>query len=254
MKILLACAKIMNNEIDAKYPALTQPLFLQEANMIADELSKWTVEEMASKLNCSNSIASENIMRLKHRRFSEPAIPAILAYHGQAYKYLRADEFSQEELNYAQNHLFITSFLYGLLHPLDGIHPYRLEGKVKLDCTDDKDMFHFWRSRITEILINEVKADDGILVHLATKEMEHLFDWKRVKKEVRVIQPLFMMDTGSMLKAVSVHAKSCRGAMTRYILKNKIANPDELVDFSLEGYTYNHRYGDKDYPHFINIK
>lgn len=254
MKILLACAKIMNEKSEVTPPKLDAPLFLKEAGAIADELSKWTEEEMAAQLHCSREIAATNLFRLKHARFSEPALPAILAYNGQAYKYLRAAEFSEEELLFAQEHLLITSFLYGLLHPLDAIHPYRLEGKVKLDITGDKDMFSYWKPLLTDVLIREVKADDGILIHLATKEMEHLFDWKRVKKEVHVIQPLFLQDTGTLLKAVSVHAKSCRGAMTRYIIRNRISSPALLKDFELEGYTYNNKYGDKDHPHYINIK
>jgi cytoplasmic iron level regulating protein YaaA (DUF328/UPF0246 family) len=30
----------------------------------------------------------------------------------------------------------------------------------------------------------------------------------------------------------------CRGAMTRYILKNRITDPEELKDFEFEGFRY----------------
>lgn len=42
------------------------------------------------------------------------------------------DEFTQNELEYAQEHLRITPFCYGLLRPLDLINPYRLEGGIVL--------------------------------------------------------------------------------------------------------------------------
>ena len=83
------------------------------------------------------------------------------------------------------------------------------------------------------MLIEAVKADDGILIHLATEEFEHLFDWKRVKEEVKVIQPLFYVDKGDTIKVVSVHAKSCRGAMTRYIIQNRLTQPSDILGFEL---------------------
>ena len=85
------------------------------------------------------------------------------------------------------------------------------------------------------MLIEAVKADDGILIHLATEEFEHLFDWKRVKEEVKVIQPLLYADKGDTIKVVSVHAKSCRGAMTRYIIQNRLTQPSDILGFELEG-------------------
>ena len=89
----------------------------------------------------------------------------------------------------------LTSFLYGLLRPLDGILPYRMEGNVELPNGEGQNLFGFWKNRLTNILIEAVKADGGTLVHLATEEYQHLFDWQRVRKEIRVIQPLFYQDS-----------------------------------------------------------
>ena len=112
-------------------------------------------------------------------------------------------------------------------------------------------MFAYWKPYLTDILVDAVKADDGILVHLATEEFQHLFDWKRILKEVQVIQPLFMVDQGSRLKAVSVYAKSCRGAMTSFILRNQLAKPEEFLAFEYDGFNYDKNYGDESHPHFI---
>lgn len=112
-------------------------------------------------------------------------------------------------------------------------------------------MFAYWKPFLTDILIEAVKADDGILVHLATEEFQHLFNWKRLQKEICIIQPLFMVDQGSRLKAVSVYAKSCRGAMTSYILRNQLASPNDLLSFEYDGFTYHKNYGVENHPHFI---
>ena len=88
------------------------------------------------------------------------------------------------------------------------------------------------------MLIDSVKADDGILVHLATEDMLHLFDWKRVCKEVKVIQPEFLVMKNGKLKIVTVYAKNCRGAMTRFIIKNKLTMPEDLRHFEYEDFEY----------------
>lgn len=252
MQILLASAKIMHDVLKtAPDMALSAPHFAHEAEAFARDMAQYSTETIAEMLGCSLQIAGQN--KLRFMRFFEEAtkLPAILAYHGQAYKHLKAEMLTKADLNYAQEHLWITSFLYGLLRPLDGILPYRMEGSVELPSGAGENMFGFWKSRLTDVLINAVKADDGILVHLATEEYQHLFDWQRVRKEVRIVQPLFYVRKGHDLKMQAVWAKTCRGAMTRFIIEHSITKSDDLFAFNYEGFKYDLALGDNDYPHFI---
>ena len=164
---------------------------------------------------------------------------------------MKAETLTVDDLNVAHGKLWITSFLYGLLRPLDAILPYRMEGHVELPSGEGQNMFGFWKSRLTDILIDAVKADDGVLIHLATEEYQHSFDWQRVRKEVRIVQPLFYVRKGSNLKMQAVWAKTCRGAMTRFIIENRIDKPEDLCAFSYEGFSYEPKLGEPDYPHFI---
>ena len=264
MQIILASAKIMNDRSATKGDAcqskkvksspdisLSSPRFQNESDCFARDMIQYSVETIAEMLGCSQQIASQN--RLRFMRFFEDAhkLPAILAYHGQAYKHLKAETLNVDDLNFSQRKLWITSFLYGLLRPLDAILPYRMEGNVELPSGDGQNLYCFWKSRLTDILIDTVKSDDGILVHLATEEYQHLFDWQRVRKEVHIIQPLFYVRKGGNLKMQAVWAKTCRGAMTRFIIENRIDKPDDLNAFSYEGFTYEPNLGEPDYPHFI---
>lgn len=249
MQILLANAKIMYDKAD-KSP-LSTPLFQSVADALASEMAMMDVEELGKQLDCSNKIAAENWKRY-HNFISADKMPAILAYNGQAYKHLRANSLGEEALDYAQKHLWITCFLYGLLRPMDGIVPYRMEHCVSLEATNDKPVNQFWKDKLTHVLIDSVKADDGILIHLSTEEYEHLFDWKRVCKEIRVIQPLFYVrQKDGRLKMQAVWAKSCRGAMVRFILNNKLITPEELAAFSYEGFEYAPQLGEAAFPHFV---
>ncbi len=221
------------------------------AEGFARDMVQYSAESIAEMLGCSQQIAAQN--RLRYMRFFEDSakLPAILAYHGQAYKHLKAETLTVDDLNVAHGKLWITSFLYGLLRPLDAILPYRMEGHVELPSGEGQNMFGFWKSRLTDILIDAVKVDDGVLIHLATEEYQHLFDWQRVRKEVRIVQPLFYVRKGSNLKMQAVWAKTCRGAMTRFIIENRIDKPEDLCAFSYEGFSYEPKLGEPDYPHFI---
>ena len=249
MQILLANAKIMFEK--AGRSPLSTPLFQSVADELAAEMARMDVEELARQLDCSRKLAAANWQRYQDFRFAEK-MPAILAYNGQAYKHLRANTLGDEALAFAQQHLWITCFLYGLLRPMDGSVPYRMEHCVSMEATHDKPVNLFWKDRLTDLLIERVKADDGILVHLSTEEYEHLFDWKRVVREVRVIHPLFYVrQSDGRLKMQAVWAKACRGAMVRFMLQNRLVMPGELTAFSYEGFEYAPQLGEEDYPHFV---
>lgn len=249
MQILLANAKIMFEKVEGE--VVSTPLFQAVADEMATEMALMDIDELARQLDCSRKLAAENWKRYQDFHIAEKR-PALLAYNGQAYKHLRASSLSQEALAFGQKHLWITCFLYGLLRPLDGIVPYRMEHCVSLEMTSQRPVNQFWKDKLTDTLIASVKADDGILVHLSTEEYEHLFDWKRVMKEVTVIHPLFYVRQGNgRLKMQAVWAKSCRGAMVRYILENSISSPEELRSFSYEGFEYSPLHGEDTFPHFI---
>ena len=249
MQILLANAKMMNDK--AKRPPLTTPRFRQMAESMAEEMAGMDVEELARLLGCSTKIAAENWQRYYNFATAEK-MPALMAYNGQAYKHLRADTLSEAALEYAQRHVWITCFLYGLLRPMDGIAPYRMEHSAALEATGGKPVSQFWRDKLTDVLIDSVKADDGVLVHLSTEEYEHLFDWKRVRREVEVVQPLFYArQKDGRLRMQAVWAKACRGAMVRFILDNRLATPDGLSAFSYEGFEYAPHLGENAFPHFV---
>lgn len=249
MQILLANAKIMYEKAE-KAPRST-PLFQYVTNVLAEEMARMDVEDLGKQLDCSKKIAAENWKRYQNFGFAEK-LPAIMAYNGQAYKHLKAHTLNEDALSYAQKHLWITCFLYGLLRPMDGIVPYRMEHCTTLETTHDKPINQFWKDKLTDVLIDSVKADDGILIHLSTGEYEHLFDWKRVRNEVKVIQPLFYVEQeNGKLKVQAVWAKTCRGAMVRFILNHQITSPQELKAFSYEGFEYETQLDEEAFPHFV---
>lgn len=220
--------------------ALTEPRFDDEARATAAALSRLDPSVLAQMLRVNAGIAVENKLRyLDFAVAGKPGLPALMAYTGIVFRYLSPLDFSTADLAYAQNHLRITSFLYGLLRPSDGILPYRLEGNVRLPEYGGVSMFDFWKPKLTDVLIGDVKAAGGVLCNLASDEMRQLFDWKRVAASVRIVTPVFKVWKEDKPRTVVVYSKMMRGEMTRFILKNKLADPDELIRFeSPEGFAY----------------
>ena len=240
MQVLLASAKIMKERCRSIGLVPGTPRFQESALTLARDLRHIGAGELAVLFSCSPEIAEQNRRRFEIFGTDEAELmPAVLAYYGQAYKHLRADLMEPDDLVWANSHLWISSCLYGLLRPLDGINTYRMEGGFSLPCTGGRKVNEYWRPKLTDTLIESVKADDGVLVYLDTEEFRTLFDWKRVVEEIPVIiEPEFHIRKNGKLTTPSVWAKTCRGAMARYIIENRISDPDSLKEFSYEGFGF----------------
>ena len=237
MQILVSCAKIMTGCVTSDIKLSTEPVFQHQANDNVMQMLNYSVEELSDMLRVNKDIALENWKRFRAFHDKTTRQQAVFCYDGMVFKKLAPETFSDSDLQYANSHLLISSFLYGLLRPFDMINKYRLEGDVVLPKNNSKSMFDFWKPILTDWFIKKIKADDGILVYLASDEMRNLFDWKRLKSEVKVITPSFKVIKDGKLKTIVIYTKMCRGAMARYIITNKITNINELKSFEYEGFS-----------------
>lgn len=245
MMILLSCAKTMNDTSSVRIPELTCPLFEKEASDIILQLTEYNPDELKKMLHTTSRLAIENYNRFRLFHSDEtPLSPALLAYTGIVFKNINPKDFTHKEFLYAQEHLRITSFCYGLLRPLDGIKPYRLEGDVTLPETGATSMFEYWCSRLTEPFLSEIQKNGSVLFNLASSEMKQLFNWKEIESKATVITPQFKVWKNGKLTTVVIYTKMARGAMTRFIIKNRIEKPDDLKTFSWEGFSFNDHLSD----------
>lgn len=237
MQILLSCAKTMADTPAIRVPRITEPRYGAEASEAAAALALLSTDDLARLLRVNRTLAAEN--RRRYASFHDaPTLPALAAYTGIVFKRIDPTSFSPDDFEYAQQHLNITSFLYGLLRPLDVIRPYRLEGDAILPGGEEQTRFAFWQPRLTDPFIDKIRADGGVLLNVASGEMKRLFDWRRLAREVRVITPEFRVREGDRLRTVVVYAKMCRGEMTRFVLKNRIEDPEQLKAFEWEGFRF----------------
>ncbi|MDH3342893.1 MAG: peroxide stress protein YaaA [Gammaproteobacteria bacterium] len=218
----------------------TTPDALDDSQLLIKELRKIKSGELQEMMSISENIANLNVGRFK--TFKTPfsmsnAKQAIFAFKGDVYSGIDIENFSADDLAYAQKHLRILSGLYGCLRPLDLIQPYRLEMKTRLKNPRGDNLYQFWGESITERLNKElVKQQEPVLVNLASNEY-----FKSVKPKLlkgRLLNINFKETKDGKTRIVAIFAKRARGMMTDYILRNRIEKVEDLKKFKLGGYKF----------------
>jgi cytoplasmic iron level regulating protein YaaA (DUF328/UPF0246 family) len=243
MIIVISPAKSLYEKAPILIDKNTSSDFLPEAEKIVAVLKKKKPAQLARLMDISPKLAE-----LNYHRFQEWALPftqenswqAVLMFNGDVYQGLKAETFTATEFDAAQQHLRILSGVYGLLKPLDLIQPYRLEMGTNLGIARKKNLYEFWKLKITSKL-NEELAETGQkeLINLASNEYFSAIDTKKLK--ARIITPVFKEHKDGQYQMVSFFAKKARGLMSRFIIQNQITDPEEMKAFDLDGYYFNNQ-------------
>ncbi len=227
------------------------PILLAHSKELIKDLKVLTPQDVSSLMGLSDKLGTLNF-----ERFQEWGTPftvsnskqAILAFKGDVYQGLDSESLSKEDLSWAQDNVRILSGLYGILKPLDLMQAYRLEMGTKLKTERGKDLYEFWGSTITDELNKSFKSSNGILLNLASNE--YFKSIKESKVNARVITPAFMDYKNDKYKIISFFAKKARGLMTRFVIKNRINDANQIKDFSEAGYKFNEAMSAEDKPVF----
>ena len=232
MKIILSPAKKMR--INTDFPIMTgEPVFLDDTKKILAWLREKNREELKEIWKCNDKLTDENVERIKNMNLYKGLTPAILSYEGIAYQYMAPAVFAEEQLSYIQSHLRILSAFYGVVKPMDGVAPYRLEMKAKADIDGNKDLYGFWKDK----LYKEVRDESGIIINLASKEYYKCID-KYLTKDDRFITCDFVEELNGKLVTKGTYAKMARGEMVRFMAEENIANPEEIKKFDRLNYIF----------------
>lgn len=241
MLIVISPAKKLDYETPPTTKKHTLPGFLDQSQILIDTLRRHSAMDLAELMHLSMNLAELNFDRYEawtREITPDNAKQAILAFKGDVYAGMEADSFSSKDLDYAQKHLRMLSGLYGVLRPLDLMMPYRLEMGTALANPRGKNLYEFWGGIITEALNKALKAQgDDVLVNLASNEYFKSVQPKALKG--RIITPQFKEHKGGQYKMIGVYAKKARGLMSRYILLNRVEDPERIKDFDYGGYAWN---------------
>lgn len=240
MLFLISPAKALDETPAPQQLAMTQGAFIPQAQALIEELKQLGPVDIAQLMKLSDKLAE-----LNYDRFQAWQVPfdpdvvkqAVLLFKGDVYQGLQAGEMDAKQLDYLQNHLRILSGLYGLLKPLDGMLPYRLEMGTKFANAKGKDLYAFWGDQITDLLNQQLAEQDSrLLVNLASNEY-----FKAVKKKnlnADIITPQFKDWKNGQYKMISFYAKKARGMMMRYAAVNQVEQVEDLKYFDYDGYQF----------------
>ncbi|HLV62039.1 peroxide stress protein YaaA [Galbibacter sp.] len=252
MKIVISPAKSLDFESPLPVKDYTQPEFLVESQKLNTILQKKTPKKLSDLMGISANLAELNWKR--NQDFKIPFTPenarqAVFAFNGDVYSGLDAYSLDKDKIAVLQQRLRILSGLYGVLKPLDLIQPYRLEMGTKLTVGSHKDLYGFWKKKITAKLNEELEADE-LFINLASNEYFGAIDQKILK--VPVITPIFKDWKNGKLKVISFFAKKARGAMVRYIVDTNAQRLEDIKGFDIDGYQYSEQFTQKeDQPVFV---
>lgn len=247
MLAVISPAKTLDFESEPATTQYSQPELLDRAAILVNHLACMAPHELSELMSISDKLGSLNFER--YQQWALPFAPenarqALLAFKGDVYTGIDAGSFDDEDLRFAQDHLRILSGLYGVLRPLDLMQPYRLEMGTRLEVSADEqgkpytNLYQFWGGRITQSL-NEVllAADSPVLVNLASNE--YFKSVRASELRAQVITPVFKDYRNGSYKVISFLAKKARGAMTAYLIKQRLTDPEQLKAFADDGYAFN---------------
>ena len=240
MLMVISPAKTLDYQTPPVTQRYTQPEHLDHAQDLIVQLRDFTPRQIAELMHLSDQLAGLNAARFGSwtKTFTpENAKQALLAFKGDVYTGLNAEDFSEADFDFAQTHLRMLSGLYGVLRPLDLMQPYRLEMGTRLATLRGNNLYDFWGERISGWLNDALAAQgDEVLLNLASNE--YFSAVKRKVLNARIIDTEFKDLKNGQYKIISFYAKKARGLMARYVIKQRLSNPEGLKDFAEQGYRY----------------
>lgn len=238
MKLVISPAKSLNYERELPTGFSSESCFLNEATQLNELLKKKSPQALSDLMHISEKLGELNYNRNQGWSLpftSDNARQAIYAFSGDVYRGLDAYTISEEKLDILQDTVRIISGLYGLLKPMDLIQPYRLEMGTKFPVGKHKNLYEFWRQKVTTALNDEMQ-DDELLVNLASQEYFKAIDTKFLKSPLVHVD--FKEYKNGQYKTIAIFSKLARGLMTRHIVETNAISIEDLKTFNAERYAF----------------
>lgn len=217
---------------DREGVATTRPLFIKETTRLVEALRTYSPWQLESLLDVPPQRAFDLYDAYQTFDPKAPGTPALLTYLGAAYRNMGLADFGPEDLAFAQEHLRIFSALYGMLRPLDGILPHRL-GLKKDFSPGGQDLYAFWGGRLHKALYQTGE----LVVNLASMEYAKLVR-PHMRPGERMLTCRFLVDKPGGPRATVATVRAARGLIARFIVLNRVDDPEGLRDFDADGYRF----------------
>ena len=264
MRLIISPAKKMNVDTDTLAP-LGEPVLLEKTEALLSRMRELSYEEAKALWGCNEKLARQNFERFQDMDLRRGLTPAILSYEGIQYQYMAPAVFEERMLAWVQEHLRILSGFYGVLKPMDGVTPYRLEMQARLSVGEARDLYEFWGGSLCEEICGAaVDGGDGgaaaasgggvreVVLNLASKEYSRCIE-KYLRPEDRFITCVFGEWSGGKIVQKGTYAKMARGEMVRFLAERQAEQPEEARDFDRLGYRFAPEHSDEKSYVFVRM-
>lgn len=232
LRFIISPAKKMRAQDMPPWPA-HEPVFLERAADLMRAVQGLSRDEAQALWGCSDRLADLNYERFRTMDLSRDTTAAVVAYEGIQYTHLAPGVMSEEELAWLDEHLRILSGLYGMLRPLDGVVPYRLEMQARLAVDGARNLYEFWGDALYETLAAE--GCDAIVNVASVEYARAVTPWARPDGP-QVTTCLFGVLRDGRLRQPATEAKAARGTFVRWCAERGVRTVNELRDFRERGY------------------
>ena len=232
MRIIISPAKQMRVDTDT-FTCAEVPVFPDKTEILKNWIHCLSYDEQKKLWACNDKIAKQNAERFAEMDLHRNLTPALLAYDGIQYTYMAPAVFEDGQFDYVQEHLRILSGFYGVVKPMDGVVPYRLEMQAKAAVAGYRNLYDFWG----DDLYREVMDDSRVLINLASKEYSRCIEKYLQPRDCYITCVFGELEAGKVVQK-GVYAKMARGEMVRFMAGIQAEEPGQLKAFNWSGYHF----------------
>ena len=217
MKILIPTAKEMNLSLKPHGKCFLS----EQTKTIVASLSQYSIEELAKLYHVNLERAEEEHLHLQQLK-NEQALtyPALHLFDGLMYRNIKRSDLMEKELRYIDNHLLITSSLYGIMPAMALISPHRLDFLVKC-AISGKSLKNYWRNDYDVAISGE-----EMILSLLSSERDKMLRFK------------FLEDREGSLKVHSTISKKARGQFLTALIENQITTKEEIKQLQFADFAF----------------
>ena len=234
LRLITSPAKKMRVVDAPPWPA-REPALLDRTARLMEAVRALSRDEAQALWACSDRLADLNYERFLHMDLTRNMTAAAIAYEGIQYTHMAPEVMDEGALAWLDEHLRILSGFYGILRPLDGVVPYRLEMQARLAVDGARNLYEFWGANLYDSLANE---GCDVIVNVASVEYARaITPWVHVDGP-QVLTCLFGAMRNGAFRQPATEAKAARGTFIRWCAERGVKDVSELKDFNERGYVF----------------
>ncbi|MGT2665810.1 peroxide stress protein YaaA [Streptococcus rifensis] len=226
MKILLPTAKELNTDL----PGYQMEALDERTEAIVQTLSFLSSTDLQRHYKIKpEAVEQEADHWSRLAKGQAQSYAAWQLFNGLMYRQMKRENLSDGQIRYLNEHVFITSALYGVINVFEPIAPHRLDFLMGFKV-NGQSLKNYWREQYDQAV-----AEDDLLISLLSNEFETVFSKTTQEKMVKLI---FMEERDGQLKTHSTISKKARGKCLNALVDNHVTTVSDIKSLVFEGFRY----------------